>query len=95
MIVRHLRRDTAVHPCILYGFTMFMTNISTHSLLANHSSPTSLSPRHLGRSAVELELHPSGHQANQLGRPAQGLQPAPGKSNTGLPFPPGTEIECV
>ncbi|CAG01012.1 unnamed protein product [Tetraodon nigroviridis] len=40
-------------------------------------------PLHQGRHSVEPELHPSGHQTNQLGRPARGLQQAPGKSNTG------------
>lgn len=57
------------------------------NLFALSSSPPS--PHLLGRCSVELELHPSGHQTNQLGRPARSLQPAPGKSNTGLPFPPG------
>lgn len=63
------------------------------NLLALSSSPPS--PHLLGRRSVELELRPSGHQANQLGRPARGLQPAPGKSNTGLPFPPGCVCVCV
>lgn len=58
-------------------------------------SSSSLSPHLLGRYSVELELRPSGHQTNQLGWPAWGLQPAPGKSNTGLPFPPGCVCVCV
>lgn len=58
-------------------------------------SSSSLSPHLLGRYCVELELRPPGHQTNQLGRPARGLQPAPGKSNTGLPFPPGCVSVCA
>ena len=49
----------------------------------------------LGWYSSEPEFRPAGHQANQLGRPARGLQSAPGKSNTGLPFPPGSECVCV
>lgn len=49
----------------------------------------------LGWYSSEPEFRPAGHQANQLGRPARGLQSAPGKSNTGLPFPPGSVHVCV
>lgn len=49
----------------------------------------------LGWYSIEFELHPSGHQTIQLGRPAWGLQPVPGKSNTGPPFPPGLLFVCV
>lgn len=38
-----------------------------------------------GWSSTQPQLCPSGHQTGQLGRPARGLQPTPGKPNPGPP----------
>lgn len=79
---------------LLVEMVVVVSNSSNKSFCLRLSS-SSLSPHLLGRYCVELELRPPGHQTNQLGRPARGLQPAPGKSNTGLPFPPGCVCVCV